>query len=308
MGRFILRRLLGLIPTLLIIVTVCFFIIRLAPGGPFSAERKVPVEVLRNLEAKYNLDKPIMEQYVLYLWDIVRGDFGPSMAYKDFDVSFYIKRGLPVSALLGVSALLLALICGGSVGMVSALQQNKWPDYLFMSIAVLGISVPAFIVGPLYQWIFSMNLDWFPVAGWINDKGFAAFVLPVATLSLVYFATIARLSRASFLEELRSDYVRTARAKGLKTNVIMFKHVLKGAALPIVSYLGPALASIVTGSIVVEQIFKIPGMGRHFVQSAFNRDYTMIMGTVIVYSVLLMVMNFVVDILYGFLDPRVSYK
>jgi len=308
MGRFILRRFLGLIPTLLIIITVCFFIIRLAPGGPFSSEKKVPVEVLRNLEAKYNLDKPLVVQYLLYLKDVVRGELGPSMAYKDFDVNFYIGRGLPISGALGALALLVALVLGMSVGMISALRRNSWPDYLFMSIAVLGISIPSFIIGPLYQWIFALKLNWLPVAGWVSDRGPIALVMPVATLSLAYFATIARLTRASFLEELRSDYVRTARAKGLKTNIIMFKHVLKGASLPIVSYLGPALAGIVTGSIVVEQIFKIPGLGRHFVQSAFNRDYTMIMGTVIVYSILLMVMNFIVDILYGVLDPRVSYK
>jgi len=308
MSKYILRRALGLIPTMFIIVTICFFFIRLAPGGPFSSEKKIDPQILKNIQAKYHMDEPLMVQYVRYLGDVVRGDFGPSYKYKDYDVNFYIGRSLPKSLILGTMALLIAVIMGMGAGMLSSLRQNTWVDYISMSVAVVGISVPLFVIAPVLMYIFAMQLNWLPVSGWINEKGLIALILPVFSLSLPYFATIARLSRASFLESLRSDYVRTAKAKGLKTSVIMFKHVLKGASLPVVSYLGPAFSGIITGSIVIELIFRIPGMGRHFVQSAFNRDYTMIMGTVIVYSLFLVIMNFIVDILYGYLDPRISYK
>jgi len=280
----------------------------LAPGGPFSREKKIPPQIMKNIEAKYHLDEPLAVQYIRYLGDVVRGDLGPSYKYKDYDVNFYIGRSLPVSLILGSLSLLIAVLFGMIAGMLSSLRQNTWIDYLSMSVAVVGISVPLFVIGPVLMYIFAMKLNILPVAGWIDEKGFKALIIPVVTLSLPYFATIARLSRASFLESLRSDYVRTAKAKGLKTSVIMFKHVLKGASLPVVSYLGPAFSGIITGSIVIEQIFRIPGLGRHFVQSAFNRDYTMIMGTVIVYSLILVIMNFIVDVVYGYLDPRISYK
>lgn len=308
MSKYILRRALGLIPTMFIIVTICFFFIRLAPGGPFSSEKKIDPQILKNIQAKYHMDEPLMMQYARYLGDVVRGDFGPSYKYKDYDVNFYIGRSLPKSLILGSLALLIAVIMGMGAGMLSSLRQNTWVDYLSMSVAVIGISVPLFVIAPVLMYIFAMQLNLLPVSGWVGERGVVALILPVFSLSLPYFATIARLSRASFLESLRSDYVRTAKAKGLKTSVIMFKHVLKGASLPVVSYLGPAFSGIITGSIVIEQIFRIPGLGRHFVQSAFNRDYTMIMGTVIVYSLFLVIMNFVVDILYGYLDPRISYK
>jgi len=308
MSKFIIRRFFALIPTMLIIVTVCFFLIRLAPGGPFSSEKKLPPQILANIEAKYHLDEPLIQQYGRYLFNVIQGDLGPSYKYKDYDVNYYIGISLPISMLLGGLAMLLALVFGMSAGMLSSLKQNTGWDYAAMALAVFGISVPVFVIAPLLMWIFAVNFRILPVAGWVDEHGLKALVLPVISLSVAYFATIARLSRASFLETLRSDYIRTARAKGLKTSVIMFKHVLKGASLPVVSYLGPALSGIVTGSIVVEKIFRVPGLGRHFVQSAFNRDYTMVMGTVIVYSVLLLIMNFVVDIAYGFLDPRISYK
>ncbi len=308
MSKFIIRRFLALIPTMFIIITVCFFLIRIAPGGPFSSEKKIPPQILANIEAKYHLDEPLIQQFGRYLWDVVRGDLGPSYKYKDYDVNYYIGAGLPKSLGLGSMALVVAIVLGMSAGMISSLRQNTWADYGAMSLAVLGISVPLFVIGPLMQWIFAMKLEILPVAGWLDEHGAFALILPVITLSFPYFATIARLSRASFLESLRSDYVRTAKAKGLKTSVIMLKHVLKGASLPVVSYLGPAFSGIVTGSIVVESIFRVPGLGRHFVQSAFNRDYTMIMGTVIVYSLILVVMNFLVDLTYGYLDPRISYK
>lgn len=307
MSKYIIRRALGLIPTMFIIVTICFFFIRLAPGGPFSSE-KLPPQILKNIQKKYHMDQPLVVQYGRYLVDVVRGDLGPSYKYKDYDVNFFIKESLPKSMLLGALSLLLAVILGIGTGMISSLRQNSGLDYLTMSIAVVGISVPLFVIAPVYMYIFAIKLGWFPVSGWLDDGGLKTLVLPVLALSAPYFATIARLSRASFLESLRSDYIRTAKAKGLKTSVIMFKHVLKGASLPVVSYLGPAFSGIITGSIVIEQIFRIPGLGRHFVQSAFNRDYTMIMGTVIVYSLILVIMNFLVDILYGYLDPRISYK
>ena len=308
MSKFIIRRFLALIPTMFIIITVCFFLIRVAPGGPFSSEKKIPAQILANIEAKYHMNEPLIQQYGRYLWNVVQGDLGPSYKYKDYDVNDYIGIGLPKSMLLGILALSIALTLGTLAGMTSALKQNTPVDYTTMSLAVLGISVPLFVIGPVLQWIFAVKLQILPVAGWLDEHGPVALLLPVVTLSFPYFATIARLSRASFLESLRSDYVRTARAKGLKTSVIMAKHVLKGASLPMVSYIGPAFSEIVTGSIVVETIFRVPGLGRHFVQSAFNRDYTMIMGTVIVYSLILIIMNFLVDIAYGYLDPRISYK
>ncbi len=308
MTKYIIRRALGLIPTIFIIITICFFFIRLAPGGPFSSEKKLPPQILKNMQKKYHMDQPLIVQYGQYLVDVLRGDLGPSYKYKDYDVNFFIKQTLPKSMLLGGLALLLALILGIGTGMISSLKRNSWIDYTSMSAAVIGISVPLFVIAPILMYIFAMKLNWFPVAGWLDDGGAITLVLPVVSLSAPYFAMIARLSRASFLDSLRSDYIRTARAKGLKTSVIMFKHVLKGASLPVVSYLGPAFSGIITGSIVIEQIFRIPGLGRHFVQSAFNRDYTMIMGTVIVYSLILIFMNFLVDVLYGFLDPRISYS
>ncbi len=308
MTKFIIRRMLGLIPTLLIIITISFFVIRVAPGGPFSDERKISAEVLANLEAKYHLDDPLLKQYGDYLLGVLRFDLGPSFVYKDYDVNYYIGAGLPKSMLIGALAVGGALIFGLGAGIISALRQNSVYDYASMSVAVIGISVPLFVIGPVLMYIFAVKLDWLPVAGWIDTLGPAALVLPVVTLAFPPFAYVARLSRASVLEILRSDYVRTARAKGLSMPTVVLKHVLKGSMLPIVSFLGPALAGTLTGSIVVEQIFRIPGLGRYFVNSAFNRDYTMIMGTVIVYSAILLLMNFIVDVIYGFLDPRISYK
>ena len=309
MTKYIIRRFLGLIPTLFIIITLSFFIIRIAPGGPFSEERALPQQVLQNIEKAYHLDEPLLMQYGRYVLDILRGDLGPSFRYKDYNVNYYIRISLPNSMVLGLMSLTLAVLLGISTGLISATRQNSALDYLSMSVAVMGISIPLFVVGPVLMFIFAMKLNLLPTSGWImSGDSWKTVLMPVMTLALPYFAYIARLSRASILEVLRSDYVRTARAKGLSESVIMVKHVLKGALLPVVSYLGPAFAHIVTGSIVVETIFRVPGLGRHFVQSALNRDYTLIMGTVIVYSVILLVMNFIVDILYGFMDPRISYR
>jgi oligopeptide transport system permease protein len=297
------------LPTLFIIITISFFIIRIAPGGPFSYEKKLPKQILENIQKKYHMDEPLIMQFGRYMLDILRGDLGPSYRYKDHDVNYYIWNSLPDSMVLGLISLFLALFLGITAGIVSSTRQNSWLDYSSMAVAIVGISIPLFVIGPVLMYIFSIKLGWLPTSGWIMaDGSWKTALMPVATLTLPYFAYFARLSRASILEVLRSDYVRTARAKGLSPSVIMFKHILKGALLPVVSFLGPAFANIVTGSIVVESIFRVPGLGVFFVQSAVNRDYTLIMGTVIVYSVILLLMNFLVDIVYGFMDPRISYR
>ncbi len=309
MTKYIIRRFLGLFPTIFIIITLSFFIIRIAPGGPFDMEKTIPKQILENIEKKFHMDEPLLVQYGRYLLDMLRGDLGPSYRYQDRDVNYYIFNSLPNSLLLGLISLTMAVTLGIGVGMISAVKQNTWADYTAMSFAVIGISVPLFVVGPVLMYFLALQWKLLPTSGWITGRhGWVTLIMPALTLAFPYFAYNARLSRASILEVLRSDYVRTARAKGLKERTVLFKHVLKGALLPVVSYLGPAFAGIVTGSVVVETIFRVPGMGKFFVQSAFNRDYTLIMGTVIVYSVLLIIMNFIVDIVYSFLDPRVTYK
>jgi oligopeptide transport system permease protein len=292
-----------------IIITLSFFMMRLAPGGPFSSEKEVPQAVLDNLLKKYHLDESLPRQYLRFLGDVLRGDLGPSFTNKDFTVNDLIAQSLPNSIILGLTSLAFALVAGVAAGIISALRQNSALDYGSMSVAVMGISIPLFVAGPVLMLIFAVKLKWLPTSGWITGRnGLVTLILPAFTLSMPYFAYIARLSRASIVETLRSDYIRTARAKGLSMPVIMVKHVLKGALLPVVSYLGPACAGIVTGSVVVESIFLVPGLGTFFVRSALNRDYTLIMGTIIVYSCILVAMNFIVDIIYGFLDPRISYK
>ena len=308
MSKFIIRRFLSLIPTMFVIITISFFLIRFAPGGPFSGEKNLPEQVIENMLKKYHMDEPLFNQYLRYFSDVLRGDFGPSLKYKETTVNELIAQTFPNSIILGSLALALALFLGIGFGIISALKQNKWQDYATMSLAVLGISVPLFVIGPILQVVFALKLKWVPVAGWIGRNWPLTLILPVITLAFPYFAYIARLSRASILEVLRSDYVRTARAKGLKESVVIVKHVLKGAMLPIVSYLGPAFAAILTGSLVVESVFAIPGVGRVFVQSALNRDYPLIMGEVVIFALILVVMNFIVDIVYGLLDPRISYK
>ncbi len=309
LGKYIVNRLLGLIPTMLVIVTLSFFMIRLAPGGPFSSERKLTPEIQENLEKKYHLDESLPKQYVRYLGDILHGDLGPSFTSKDFTVNELIGSSMPNSIVLGISALTIALVLGVVFGLLSAVRQNSWVDYSTMSLASVGLSVPLFVVGPVAVLIFALKLKWLPTSGWITGRnGLKTLIMPACTLALPYFSSISRLTRASVLEVLRSDYVRTARSKGLKESVVLFKHVLKGSLLPIVSYLGPAFAGIVTGSVVIEQVFLVPGIGQFFVKSALNRDYTLILGTVIVYSAILVVMNLIVDIVYGLLDPRISYK
>jgi oligopeptide transport system permease protein len=309
MAKYIIRRLLSLIPTMFIVVTLSFFLIRFAPGGPFSGEKNLPEQVIQNLMKKYHMDEPLGKQYLRFLGETLQGDFGPSLRYKESSVNELVAQTFPVSIVLGTVALALAVIFGLLVGIVSALKQNKWQDYAAMSVAVIGISVPLFVIGPILQLVFAMKLHILPVAGWITGRaGLSAIILPAICLAFPTFAYTARLSRGSILEVLRADYVRTARAKGLKESVVIGKHVLKGALLPVVSFIGPSFAYIITGSLVIESTFAIPGIGRIFVQSALNRDYPLIMAEVIILSLLLVVLNFVVDIVYGFLDPRIAYK
>ena len=310
MSKYIIKRLIGMIPTLLVIITLSFFIVRIAPGGPFDGERALPEVIKKNIEAKYHMDEPLIQQYGRYLFDILRGDLGPSYKYKDHDVNSLIFGSLPNSIKLGSMAMVVALFFGISFGIIAAVRQNTILDYIPMALAALGLSIPLFVVGPVLQYVFAMKLKWLPTSGWFADgtASWTTAILPVIALSFAYYADIARLTRSSMLETLRSDYIRTAKAKGMKNSTIIFKHAMKGAMLPIVSYLGPAFAGILTGSIVVEQVFRVPGLGKFFVQSSFNRDYTLIVGVVIVYSVILVVMNFIVDIVYSALDPRITYK
>ena len=309
MGRFIVRRLISVVPTMFIIVTLAFFIMRAAPGGPFASEKELPPAIMENILRKYHLDESPPRQYLRFLGDVIRGDLGPSYVNRDFTVNQLIASSLPNSITLGLTALTMAVILGVGLGIISALKQNTAVDYTSMSVAITGVTVPPFVVGPVLMLVFAVWLKILPTSGWIDGRnGLKTLILPAITLSLPTFAYIARLTRASMLETLRSDYVRTARAKGLSMPVIVFKHVLKGALLPVVSYLGPGFANIVIGSVVVETTFMVPGMATWFIRSSLNRDYTLIMGCLIVYSLILVIMNFVVDIVYGFLDPRISYK
>lgn len=303
---YIFRRLLGALPTLLVIITLAFFLIRLAPGGPFDRERPVPAEIAANLDRAYHLDQPLPVQYGYYLLNVLHGDFGPSFKYKDHSVSTLIAEGFPVSMQLGLAAMLLALLVGIPAGMLAALHQNRPLDHVVMAVAMTGITIPNFVMAPLLALAFGVFLHWLPVAGW--DQGWQSAVLPVIALALPQIAYAARMMRASMLETLSSPHIRTAFAKGLPLRLILWRHVLKGALLPVISWLGPATAAIITGSVVIEQIFGIPGIGRHFVQGALNRDYTLVMGVVVFYGALIIAMNLLVDVIYGLVDPRVRYE
>ncbi len=304
--RYVLRRLLGAIPTLFILITLAFFMIRAAPGGPFDGDKVLPAQIQANLDAKYHLDQPLIVQYVRYLTMIARGDLGPSFQYTDFNVNELIKQGFPVSLKLGGSALVLALFFGVMIGSIAAWRQNSRIDYLLMGSAMTGIAIPNFVLAPLLILFFAVYLGWLPAGGW-NGGALPNMVLPVIALSLPYMAYVARLTRGSMVETLRADYIRTARAKGLPEWKVLGKHALKPALLPVVSYLGPAAAAIITGSVVIEQIFGLPGMGRYFVQGALNRDYTLVMGVVIFIGVLIVVFNLIVDLIYALIDPRIRY-
>lgn len=304
MLSFTVRRLLTAIPTLLILIALAFVLIRVAPGGPFDSERTLPPEIKQNLRAAYHLDEPLYQQFARYLANIARGDFGPSFQYRDFTVTELIGAGFPVSLKLGGLAMLLALLVGVTVGSLAALRQNTRTDYTVMAVAMTGISIPNFVVAPLLILMFAVILGWLP-AGGLGDGRPQNLILPVISLALPQIAYIARLMRGSMIEVLRSPFIRTARAQGLSMPRIIVLHALKPALLPVVSYLGPATAAVITGSVVIEQIFGIPGLGRYFVQGALNRDYTLVMGVVVFYGTLIIVFNFLVDLVYGWFDPRV---
>lgn len=307
MFAYAVRRLGSAIPTLFIIITIAFFMMRLAPGGPFDRERQLPPEIEANILKAYNLDKPVHEQYLIYLGNILKGDFGPSYKYLDFTVTDLIVAGFPVSLRLGLMAITLAMLIGITAGTIAALKQNSAFDYMVMGVAMTGIAIPNFVMAPILALVFGVYLSWLPVAGW--GGGALQFqILPVITLALPQIAYIARLTRGSMVETMNSNFIRTARAKGLAEKIVVVRHALKGGLLPVISYLGPATAAVITGSVVIESIFDVPGIGRYFVNGALNRDYPVVMGVVIFYAVLIMALNLIVDLVYGFLDPRVKVE
>ncbi|MGB5210286.1 MAG: oligopeptide ABC transporter permease OppB [Gammaproteobacteria bacterium] len=306
MLTYALKRFVGAWPTLLIMIAIAFFMIRVAPGGPFDSERKLAPEIEARMIAAYHLDEPLYQQFGRYLGGLVKGDFGPSFQYKEYTVTELVMAGFPVSLRLGGLAMLLALVVGVGAGTIAALRQNTRTDYSVMAVSMTGISIPNFVMAPLLILLFAVHLGWLP-AGGLGGGSPANLVLPVISLALPQIAYISRLTRGSMIEVLHSNFIRTARAKGLPERLVILRHALKPALLPVVSYLGPATAAIITGSVVIEQIFGVPGLGRYFVQGALNRDYTLVLGVVVFYGVLIIVFNFLVDIVYALLDPRVKY-
>ncbi|SOC28070.1 oligopeptide ABC transporter permease OppB [Thalassospira xiamenensis] len=307
MLSYAIRRLMIAIPTLFIVITVAFFMMRIAPGGPFDQERALPPEIEKNIKAAYDLDKPLIEQYTIYIGKILCGDFGPSIKIRDFSVAELIMAGAPASMQLGLSAILLALIFGVGFGTYAALRQNSAVDFVVMGVAMVGIAIPNFVMAPLLSLVFGLYLSILPTAGW-GDGGIEYKILPIIALALPQIAYIARLTRGSMVEVLHSNYIRTARAKGLREKLVVNRHAIKGALLPVVSYLGPATAAVMTGSVVIETIFGVPGIGTYFVKAALNRDYPLVMGVVIVYAVMIIFLNFLVDTVYGLLDPKLKSR
>ncbi len=305
MLSFILRRLLIIIPMALLVVTVTWGLIRLAPGNFYDDEKKLPPAIEANIKARYGLDQPWYKQYFLMIGNVIKGDFGDSLKYQGQSVNEIIARHFPYSAILGLLAYSLALLVGLAAGIIAALKQNSGWDYGSMALAMFGLSVPNFVLGPVLVLIFSLGLYWFPPARW---GGPMSLVLPVITLAAIYMAYIARLTRAGMLEVMRSDYIRTARAKGLDETTVLLKHGLRGGIIPVVSYTGPALAGLLAGTVVVERVFAIPGLGNIFIQAVFNRDEPLVLGIVAFLSLMIMVFNLLVDISYGFLDPRIRYE
>jgi oligopeptide transport system permease protein len=305
--RYTLLRLLGAIPTLMLVITLAFLMVHAAPGGPFDDERVLPADVAANIQAAYHLDEPLPQQFGRYLSGLVRGDLGPSYRYRDYTVAELIGTGFPVSLRIGVLAILLALLLGLSAGTVAALRRGSMLDRIVMSFAMTGISIPVFVIAPVLVLLLAVKLHWLP-AGWSGLTGMAKYVLPVITLALPQIAYIARLTRASMIDVLSRDFIRTARAQGLGTKTIIRVHALKPAMLPVLSYMGPAIAAVLTGSVIVEEVFGIPGLGQFFVRGALNRDYTLVLGIVIFYATLIISLNLLVDILYGVIDPRVRQR
>ncbi len=306
MLAFSIRRIIGAVPTLLALIAISFFVMRLAPGGPFAANRKLTEAIIANLNKAYHLDEPVWMQFGRYLWGLLHFDFGPSMKYRDFSVTELIVHGFPVSLEIGVWAMLLAGVVGIALGIVGALRRNGVTDLSVGIIAMVGVAIPTFVIGPLLQILFGLKLGWLPIAGW--DGSVNAKILPIVVLALPNIAYISRLMRGSMIETLRANYVRTARAKGIGARRVVWKHALTGAMLPVIAYLGPATAITVTGSVIVEQIFGIPGIGRYFVEGAANRDYPLVMGVTILYGGIVILANIVTDVARGIIDPKVSYE
>ncbi|WP_437516318.1 ABC transporter permease [Sorangium sp. So ce1099] len=306
MSTYAIKRLLSIIPTLFLVATLVFVLVRIVPGGPFDQERAVPVEVQRQLDAKYHLNDPVLKQYGDWLLALVtKGDLGPTFKYPNRTVNEIIALSLPVSMQLGFWAMLFALAMGIPLGVIGAIRQNTWKDTAAMAVSMVGLSVPRYVLAPLLMLVFSLKLYWFPVARW---ETWRHMVLPVICAGLPVAAYIARLTRGGMLEVIRSDFIRTARAKGLSERKVVLKHALRGGLLPVVSFLGPGFSGLLVGSLVVEKIFNIPGMGRYFVEAATNRDYNLVMGVMLVYGFLLMLFNAIVDVAYAFIDPRVELR
>jgi oligopeptide transport system permease protein len=306
MLRYILRRLLTAIPTLFLIVTISFFLMHVAPGGPFNMERGIPPEIKANIERIFHLDEPVWMQYLRYLNNLIHGDLGPSYILLNFSVAELFHVGLPVSIRIGSLAMLLSLVAGCAFGVVAALRQNRAVDYLVIATATAGSTIPTFVIAPLIQLLFGLTWHLLPIGGW-NNGALLNTIGPVITLALPQLATVARLMRGSMIESLHADHIRTARAMGLSDYAVVVRHAMRGALLPIVSYAGPAAAGLLTGSIIVETIFQIPGVGRYFIDAALNRDYTLVMGTVVMIAVFTIVFNLIVDLLYAVVDPRVRF-
>jgi len=304
---FVLRRLLFAVPTIFVIILLTFVLMHLAPGGPFDDLTDIDPEVLANLRAAYDLDDPVWKQFISYMSGLLRGDLGPSLVYRELTVEQMIATGLPVSVTIGLSAMLIGLSAGVACGIMAALRQNTATDYTVMAIAMTGVAVPTFVTAPLLILVFGLYLGWLPISGW-NGGAIDHLILPVTALAIPKVAAIARITRGAMLESIRTDYVRTARAKGLREYKVIISHVLRPVFIPIVSYLGPAIAAVMTGSVVIEKIFGLPGIGRAFVDGALNRDYPVIMGIVIVYAVFIVMLNLLADIVYGFLDPRIRQR
>lgn len=305
--RYALFRLLGALPTLLLVIVIAFLMVHAAPGGPFDEERALPPAIEANIAESYHLDEPLPQQFLRYLGGLVRGDLGPSYRYRDYRVAELIGDALPLSMLLGSLAMLLALAVGIACGVAAALNRDRPTDRLVTGVAMTGISVPVFVVAPVLVLVFAVLLDWFP-ASWTGGGGMSRYVLPVVALALPQIAYVTRLTRASMIDVLGSDFVRTAKAQGLSRASIVRYHALKPAMLPLVSYLGPAIAGVLTGAVVIEAIFGIPGLGQLTVRAALNRDYTLVLGSVILYAAIVIVLNLLVDMLYGFLDPRIRRR
>ena len=305
MLRFIASRLLQAIPVLLIVITVTFLLVRIAPGGPFAAEKALPPEVIAKLNERYKLDQPVLTQLTDYLANVLQGDFGPSFRYANRSVTEMIASGLPITFELAMYAIMIALVIGIAAGICASLRPNTAQDYVPMSLAMIGICMPSFLLGPVLVLVFGIWLQWLPVSGWGYSPGDK--ILPAITLGSTYAAYIARLTRGGMLEVLSQDYIRTARAKGLSTFAIVTRHGLRGGLAPVVAFLGPAIAGLLAGSFVVETIFQIPGLGRFYVQAAFNRDYTMILGTTVLLSTLIILLNLLADVLAVWLNPRLSF-